>query len=196
MAPHNPNNPVPPATGLKKPRYNSSQTFKMLSAWDKIEENWCNKKCDSLSCALIQNKAPRPSTIGPNTLSGNLLNDGIKIDYQSQHQFEHNDNDDPLSDMTESDAKSDDSQQSIASIPKPGLTVTAANGDVNQRCCIREERQWQEVIGPMFKVFMVCKRVAFNWSWSDWDLDRKAQCQCSVAKKRIRHIAMGDIMSE
>ncbi|EGG13205.1 uncharacterized protein MELLADRAFT_114798, partial [Melampsora larici-populina 98AG31] len=195
MAPRGPNDPLPPANGLKKARYNSSQSSQMLSNWDKIEEDWCNKKCNRLSQALIQTEAPTPSTSDLNNLD--LLDQGNEFNFGYQ-DYVNNDEDDeppsePTSEISDSDTKSVESQQSIASTG--GVVVTATFGDTNQKCRIREERQWQEVIEPMFKVFMLCKKVTLNWSRVDWNLDRKPPCRCSVAKKRIRHLAMIDILT-
>ncbi|EGG08694.1 uncharacterized protein MELLADRAFT_61722 [Melampsora larici-populina 98AG31] len=193
MAPGEPNNPRCPANALKKPRYNSSQSSRMLSEWEKAEEDWCNKKCESLSRALMQTEVPRPSTSTADDLD--LVNEDDELDYDHQFHVEDNEDDQSPSDINESDTKSNDSQQSIASSPGTGSVVTAATGDMNQKRRIREERQWNEVIEPMFKVFMLCKQITFNWSRADWDLDRKAECRCSAAKKRTRHVAMLDILS-
>ncbi|EGG10097.1 uncharacterized protein MELLADRAFT_60541 [Melampsora larici-populina 98AG31] len=175
MAPRDANNPLRPANWLKKPRHNSSQSSQMLLEWEQIEENWCTQKCDSLSPALIQNVAPRPSTSQP-YFDSDMPNDENELDYEYQHHFEDDNKDDPPSSDPESNTESNDSQQSIASNPGTGITVTAASGITNQMRRIREEKQWQEVIAPMFKVFMLCKQETFNWSRSNWDLDRKDQC--------------------
>ncbi|KAH9809131.1 hypothetical protein DFH28DRAFT_906578 [Melampsora americana] len=192
MAPRGPGDPLFPANVLKKPRHNSSRSSQMLCEWEQIEENWCNKKCESVSHALIKTEHPKPSTSGPEAFD--LMIDN-QIEYEHQHLIEDDDDDDPPSDINESDTESDDSQQSIASNPGPGVIVTAATGDMNQRRRIREERQWHEVIAPMFKFFMLCKKVTFNWSRVDWDLDKKAQCRCSAAKKRIRNVGLVDILT-
>ncbi|EGG06581.1 uncharacterized protein MELLADRAFT_63184 [Melampsora larici-populina 98AG31] len=189
-----------PANQLKKPKIKSTQSSQMLSEWDKIEEDWCEQRCNSLSRGLIQMEAPKPSR--PSTSALNLFdvyNDGNENDFENQFPVDNDEDDDPLSDISESEAESvdsHDSEQSIASGPGTGCVVTAVTGDNNQKRRIREERQWQEVIEPMFKAYMLCKQLTLNWSRAvTWDSDWKEDCRCSAAKKRIRHLEMMDIMS-
>ncbi|KAH9808472.1 hypothetical protein DFH28DRAFT_909578 [Melampsora americana] len=191
-----PNDGLLPANHLKKPKNKSSQSSQMLSEWNKIEEDWCEKRCDLLSRGLIQMEASRSSSSAP--IVFDVLNDE-NDDFEHQIPVHNYDNDDPPSDISLSDTESTvshDSEQSIASNPETGCVVTAVTGDYNQRRRVREEQQWQEVIEPMFKAYMVCKQLTFNWSRAaTWNFDWKEDCRCSVAKKRIRYLDMVDILT-
>ncbi|EGG04331.1 uncharacterized protein MELLADRAFT_89479 [Melampsora larici-populina 98AG31] len=195
MAPGRKGNHLLPVNRLSKPRQESSQSAKELSEWEEAEEEYCVKQCDLLVQALTQPPVPAlptAATEDPHVLHGDegLHNNGNEgffgIDYDQPNT--------PSYDDTDSGTESDDSEQSIAS--NPGGVVTPMAGDYNRRRRIREVQQWENILEPMFKVFMQCKLLTVDWSQGEtWNFDSKTQCRCSAAKRRIRHLELVDILT-
>lgn len=188
MAPRNGTNLSRPTNRLTKPRTEASQSSRELSEWEASEEKYCANECDLLSRALTQPDTPLPLP-SANEIEGVHFIGGNE-GYYGFDEDSHT----PIYDETDSGTESDDSEHSLASDTDVGVTRIA--GEYNQRRRIREERQWEEALEPMFKVFMICKLLTFDWSQSEtWNYDTKDPCRCSVAKKRIRHLGFVDILS-
>ncbi|EGF97069.1 uncharacterized protein MELLADRAFT_70238 [Melampsora larici-populina 98AG31] len=151
-------------------RQDSSQSSKQLSEWDKIEEEYCAKACDSLVRALIQ----QPDVAMPST-SAATDNDHAIHGNEGFYGFDYEQPDSPPYDESDSETESYDSEQSIASDTDLGVAQKA--GEYNQRRRIREVRQWEEILESMFKIFMRCKLLTFDWSQAEtWNFDTKDQC--------------------
>ncbi|KAH9819534.1 hypothetical protein DFH28DRAFT_1093566 [Melampsora americana] len=194
MAPRDKTNLLRPTNRLKKPRKEASKssTSKELTEWEASEEIWCAKECNVLSRALTQpDEALRlPSTNNPQLNQFITGNEGY-------YDFEQEDVHTPIYEESESEySDSDDSEHLLASDTDVGVVVNWIAGDYNRQRRIRGERQWEDILEPMFKVFMVCKLLTFDWSQSEtWNFDTKKTCKCSVAKKRIRNLDFIDILT-
>ncbi|EGF97594.1 uncharacterized protein MELLADRAFT_69891 [Melampsora larici-populina 98AG31] len=190
MAPRSTSNRLLPKNRLEKPKQKSSKSLKELSEMDKAEEEWCHNECDQLSRVLSQ---PRDTVTSTST---SVVNDFFFIE---GNPGDYNSEDDNMNQVSspeiDSGTESEDSEQSIASLSGVGCVVTAAVGDYNRKRRIREERQWQDVIEPMFRCFMRCKLLTFDWSQPEtWNIDLKDPCRCPASKKRVRELDLIDIL--
>lgn len=169
---------------LKKGRRPASQSSKLLSEWEEVEEEWCNQECNTLSRAVTQ----------PESTSASPYDDIAIV---------HNDDDDahmeicPSSASEESEVETNYDDESQSSVSSGGGVVSHIIGDMNRRRRIRENAQWAEVIKPMFKAFMKCKLSTGDWSDPQrWNHDFKAKCRCPIAKIRVRQVDLFDILSK
>ncbi|KAH9820360.1 hypothetical protein DFH28DRAFT_1079765 [Melampsora americana] len=177
MAPGRKRNLLLPVNCLTKPRQESSQSYKQLSEWEEAEEKFCVKQCDLLVCALTQPPVPAlptAATEDPHDLNGNKGFFGLDYDQPNTPSYH----------KTDSGTGSDDFEQSIASNPG-GVVPPEA-----------EVQQWKYILELMFKVFMQCKLLTFDWSQGEtWNFDSKSQSVefCSCQSDQVRLIQMGYI---
>lgn len=170
-------------TKVKKTRKTTNQSSQLLAEWEDVEGEWCQHECNQLSRALTQ------------SVSTSLLGDEQRSLRGSDDDHPHFDGDtEPLT--NESDIETSYEDESDASVNSFGGAFAQMRGAINRKRRIRGDRQWAEVIQPMFKAFMKVKLLTREWSHSEtWNQDFKAECRCSIAKKHIRQIDIYDILS-
>lgn len=171
-------------TQFKKPRKAANRSSRLLAEWQEVEGDWCDNKCNILSEALTQNAST--SALGDEHIDF--------VDFER----ESNPIDGLLEPVTEeSEVETEYEDESEASLECFDEPVAQSRGDVNRKRRIREERQWSEVIEPMFKAFMKCKLLTRQWSDPEtWKIDSKPDCRCSIAKRRVCELELYDILGQ
>lgn len=173
-------------TRVKKPRRRLGEAARMLAELEEVEEEWCERQCNDLNSVLMGSAAG----------STNFLESLEEEVDQFPQPFDRDDQTEHIDDETSYNSDSGDSNITQASLVSDGVT-TQVLGDINRRRRIREEEQWQEVITPMFKMFMVCSDRSRQWTDpGTWSHDLKPECRCSQAKTRYRDVELVDILSK
>lgn len=187
MAPLSRKNPSLPQNRVKKTRKRNTENSRLLEEWERAEESYCEQQCTQIIRNLTQVKASASGSVPVE-----IEEDATDIFTHQESIFECN-NDTSTTD-TESESESVDSQLTHSST---GEVVTRITSDINRSRRIREDFQWQQVIAPMFKTFMLCADRTSEWSRQEsWNCDFKAECRCSQAKRRTRDVELFDILSK